>query len=98
MKTFYSDYTQHCMRFYARRERPEQFPTLADRQNWEACETAVNKFCEQDREIIFKIYGNPDTLADNIYGISVEMGEPQDRFWKLIGDVEKAVAQERGLI
>ena len=35
MRTFYTDYIQHCMKFYARHPNPK-FRSDADKQNWYA--------------------------------------------------------------
>ena len=43
-RTFYSDYTKHALRFYARySERPERFNTEVDEANWTACDEILKK-------------------------------------------------------
>ena len=98
MKKPYSSYAQQALRFFSRREKPDSFKSLAEEQNWAACEAAISSFNDYDRDLILKIYLNPDTLADNIYGLSQERNLPQDMLWKLVGEVEKAFAEQRGLI
>ena len=45
MRTFYSEYVQHCMRFYARHTNPK-FRSDADKKNWFACDSALKGFTE----------------------------------------------------
>lgn len=97
-KMYYSDYAQRSLRFFSRREKPDTFPSVAEEKNWNACEAALATLSDYDRELTMAIYVNPDTLADNIYGLSLEKKMPQERLWSLVSKVEKQFAIERGLI
>lgn len=97
MKTFYSEYVQHCMRFYARYPCPK-FHTGVDKQNWIACENALKSFNSNEREILIDVYRQGDTISDNIYKISINKKIEQKVIWKLIDDLEHKVAKKRDLI
>lgn len=97
MKTFYSEYVQHCMRFYARHPHPT-FRSDADKQNWKACDSAVKHFNESEQEMIMTIYREGNTMPDNIYNLSVDLGVKQDIIWKLVNELERKVAKRRGLL
>lgn len=97
MKSYYSEYVQHCMRFYARYPRP-QFRGTVDEQNWKACDSAVKKFPDETREMLLAIYKDRDTIADNVYKMSVARKIKQDVIWELINSLEHQVAKRRGLL
>ena len=97
MKTFYSDYVQHCMRFYARHENPK-FHSDADKQNWNACDSAMKGFTAPERDILMTVYRAGDTIADNIYRAGIDFGIKQDTIWKLVNELERKIAKRRNLI
>lgn len=97
MKTFYSEYVRHCMRFYARHPQPK-FRTEVDKLNWYACDNAIKGFSEKEQAILLTVYHLGDTIADNIYRISVECKLNQDVIWTLLDSLERKVAKKRGLI
>lgn len=97
MKTFYSDYVQHCMRFYARYTNPE-FYNVVDELNWYACDDALKDFADIQRDTLLAIYRSADTIPSNIRNLSVTKGFEQDAIWKLVNSLERKVAEKRGLI
>lgn len=97
MRTFYSEYVQHCMRFYARHTNPK-FRSAADKLNWNACDNAMKGFSDTDRDILMTIYSNGDTIPDNVYKVSIDHNIKQDVIWKLINELERKVAKRRNLI
>lgn len=97
MRTFYSEYVQHCMRFYARHPRPK-FRSDADKQNWNACDNALKGFTDKERDILLTVYREGDTIPDNVYKQSVDRNIKQDTIWKLINELERKVAKRRNLI
>ena len=97
MRTFYSEYVRHCMRFYSRHLNPK-FKSEADKNNWIACQCALSGFSDSDRETLLTIYRGRDTIPDNVYQISKEKGIKQDNLWKLVNDLERKVAKRRGLL
>lgn len=97
MRTFYSEYTQHCMRFYVRHPRPD-FKSDVDKQNWQACDNALKSFSPSEIDIIKEVYASGDTIADNIYEISVRCEIKQDSIWNLMRKLEHKIAKRRKLI
>lgn len=97
MRTFYSEYVQHCMRFYARHPQPH-FHTNADKQNWNACDSALKGFSPSEVDILMTVYREGDTVHDNIYKVSVGRNIKQDYIWKLVNELERKVAKRRGLL
>lgn len=96
-RTFYSDYVQHCMRFYSKYPEPVFYNDVG-RQNWKACERALKGFTQWAKDILTSVYSNGDTLADSVYQVSSDQGIEQDKVWDLIRRLERKVAEERGLI
>lgn len=97
MRTFYSEYVQHCMRFYARHPRPK-FRSDADKHNWNACDSAMKGFTDKEQDILMTVYREGDTIPDNVYKVSVDRNIKQDTIWKLINELERKVAKRRNLI
>lgn len=97
MRTFYSEYVQHCMRFYARYPQP-RFRTNADKLNWNACHDALKGFKPSEVDILTTVYRGGDTIPDNIYKVSVDRGIKQDIVWKLVNRLERKIAKRRNLI
>lgn len=98
-RTFYSDYTKHALRFYARySERPERFNTQADEANWTACDEILKKHSKLQFDILCDVYRGRDTLSDEVYNASKKYNIDQNIIWDLMKAVEHAVARKRNLI
>lgn len=97
MRTFYTEYVQHCMRFYARHSHPK-FRSDADKLNWNACDNAMKGFTPSEVEILMFVYREGDTIPDNIYKVSVDRNIKQDIVWKLVNELERKIAKRRVLI
>lgn len=96
-RTFYSDYVNHCLRFYCRHPNPI-FHSDADKNNWLACESALSKYSDENKIMLISIYSDGDTVPDNVYRVATEKGIKQDGIWKLINELERDVAKCRRLI
>lgn len=96
-RAFYSEYVNHCLRFYARHQKPS-FHSAADKNNWLACDSALKGFSDRDREMLLTIYREGDTIPDNVYQMAKTKGIKQDSIWKLINELERKVAKRRGLL
>lgn len=96
-RAFYSEYVNHCLRFYARHPNPK-FKSDADKHNWAACNSAFKGFSDSDREMLLTIYREDDTIPDNVYQMAKYKDIKQDSVWKLINDLERKVAKRRGLL
>lgn len=97
-KPFYSEYVRHCMRFYARNATKPRFNTEVDKTNWYACHRAIERYSEQDKNILMLVYGMYDTLADNVYEVAKTNHVDQSVIWDMIKDFERSVAKKRGLL
>lgn len=97
MRAFYSEYVNHCLRFYARHTKPI-FHSEADKKNWNACDNVLKSFSDSDRDMLLSIYTEGDTMPDNVYQMAKSKGIEQDTIWKLIGVLERKVAKRRGII
>jgi hypothetical protein len=88
------------MRFYARNHDidPPHFKTDVDADNWWACHNAIRRYSEKDKNIILRVYGLYDTIADNVYEIANLYHIDQNEIWDLLKEFEKRVAQKRGLL
>lgn len=96
-RMYYSEYVNHCLRFYARYEKPE-FHSDAEKSNWAACDSALKSFPDKERAMLLAIYREGDTIPDNIYQMSRAAGISQDNIWKLVSKLEREVAKRRGLL
>ena len=85
------------MRFYARHPSPK-FHSDADKQNWKACESALDSFTDKEKELLMIIYSEGETIADNVYQLEKARNMKQDTIWKMVNELEKKVAKRRGLI
>lgn len=83
MRTFYSTYVSHALRFYAKYPENPVFRSEADRLNHNACHQVLGD--HPSREFILTFYrGGCEKLTAHD--------------WKIIADVERRVASVRGLI
>ena len=94
---FYSEYVNHCLRFYARYEHPALLSDV-DKRNWEACDNALREFTDREQDTLLTIYRGYDTLTDNIYQLARKQGVSQNSIWKLVKVLKKKVAEQRGLL
>ena len=97
MRAFYSEYVNHCLRFYTRHPRPI-FHSEADKKNWNACENALKGYNDYEKAMLMIIYSEGDTIADNVYQLAKARNIKQDTIWKLVNELERKVAKRRGLI
>jgi viroplasmin and RNaseH domain-containing protein len=97
-KPFYTDYVRHCLRFYVRNTNKPRFNTEVDKTNWYACQKAIEKYSDRDRDIIRRVYGMRDTLVDNVYEASQIYLIDQNDIWDMLKELEHTVAKKRGLI
>lgn len=95
-KPVYSDYIRHAIRFYARYHAPK-FRTEVDRVNWWSCHNVIQTYSDRDRAILIYVYGEFDTLGDNVYAIATKYHIHQNIIWDMMKEFERQVAIERGL-
>jgi hypothetical protein len=58
----------------------------------------MERYSDRDQDILLRVYGMRDTLADNVYETSQIYLIDQNVIWDLIKDFERIVAKKRGLI
>lgn len=98
-RPFYSDYVRHMMRFYARTATAHpSFKTEVDRVNWHTCKEVLSLYPQNDREILVKIYGGYDNLANEVHEVSQVSSIRASIIWDMMKEFERKVAQKRGLI
>lgn len=98
-KPFYSDYVRHALRFYSRYcAIMPYFKSDADKQNWIACNKAIQEYSERDKDILVAVYGGYDTLADNVYESANKHRINQNIIWDMMKEFERKVAKKRGLL
>lgn len=94
----YTDYVRHAIRFYSRYLNKNRFKNDVDKLNWSACHTAIADYSDRDKDILVYVYGEFDTLADNVYAMANKYHIHQNIIWDMMKDFEREVAIERGLI
>ena len=94
----YTPYVRHAMRFYSRYLHITEFKSDKDKANWYACHRAIQGYSPVDKDILVCVYGERDTLADNVYEVSKRYGIYQDVVWEMMREFERKVAVERGLL
>ena len=94
----YTPYVRHCMRFYSHYLHIKEFRSERDRLNWQACHRAIQGYSPLDKDILVCVYGEMDTLGDNVYNVSRRYGVHQDVVWEMMREFERKVAVERGLL
>lgn len=98
IKQYYSDYVRHALRFYSRNLENPVFRCIATEKNWIACDTVLDKYFPKYKEVLISVYQSFDTMGDNVYETAKKYNLPQDCIWTMMGNLEKLIAQERGLI
>ena len=97
-KPYYSDYIRHAMRFYSRYLQKSKFDNNVDKSNWQACHTALKTYSDRDKDILVYVYGEFDTIGDNVYAMANKYHIHQNLIWVMMKEFEHKVAVERGLI
>ena len=97
-RPFYSEYVRHCMRYYSRNISKPRFNTEVDKNNWYACHRAIDHYSDRDKDILVRVYGGFDTLADNVYEVARLYATDQNVIWDMLKEFEHSVAKKRGLI
>ena len=95
---FYTEYVRHCMRYYSRNINKPRFNTEVDKNNWHACHRAIENCSDRDKDILIRVYGSFDTLADNVYEVAKAYAIDQNIIWDMLKNFERSVAKKRGLL
>lgn len=94
----YTAYVRHAMRFYASYPNTKVFRSESDRANWQACHRALRAYPPISQQILMYVYGERDTLGDNVYNASKLHSVHQDTVWEMMREFERRIAMERGLL
>ena len=97
-KKYYSEYVRHALRFYARNLEEPTFNCIATQKNWNACDTILNTHFPRYKGMLISVYKPFDTMGDNVYETAKKWNIPQETIWTMMDELERLVAQERGLI
>ena len=98
---YFKNYVNHMLRFFARyhdQKNNFKFKKNIDYKNWCIVQSVLNSLPEKDRNVIIEVYRRGDTLADNVYEVSKELGINQDVIWTILNKVTRKIAKERELI
>jgi hypothetical protein len=85
------------MSLYTRFENPGSLGEI-DKINWLACDNALKTFDYPNRELLMSLYRGESTLSDNVCQMSRCKHIKRKTIWDLIIELEKRIAQKRGLI
>ena len=91
MKTYYTDYVGHMLRFYARY-------TVPGNENWEAVQRVFVTLETKEAEMLKSVYTHPGVLDAAVREVAQKHGLNPDKLWNLISKVIRKIAKERGLI
>ncbi len=103
MRTHYAEYVKHALRFYtksrmnASSEQPH-FKTEADKKNWVACQSALNTYSDEERDMFMTLYTIVSPFPEAVKMAAKDCHMEQNHVWSLANDLEKKVAKRRGLI
>ena len=98
MRTYYSEYVNHCLRFYCKNPGLESFRSEVDEKNWRACNTAFNTFSDENKAILLKIFRTNDSIFNNVNRIALQKDIDPYTIWKLVDELRQKVAEGRKLI
>lgn len=98
IKKYYSDYVRHALRFYSRNLVAPTFNCIAAQKNWHACENILNEYFPRYKGLLISVYKPFDTMGDNVYESAKKYNMPQENIWTMMDELERLIAQERGLI
>lgn len=98
MKRYYSEYIAHCLTFYTRYPDLHHFRSETDKANWQACHEIISSLSEDDKGIVIAVYQPADTVRSNVSNAAKNMRMSRETVWKIVNDVERRVAEKRGLV
>ena len=93
----YTDYIRSALCFYSRYLNKSNFKNNVEKSNWFACHNFLKNYSDRDKDILVYVYGEFDTIGDNVYIMANKHHIHQNIIWNLMKETEKKVAIERGL-
>lgn len=99
-RCYYSDYVNHCIKFYLSTPNALQMEgkKKADIDNWLAVQYVFRKLPDEDKKTIATVYKMHYRIADAIKMYCEKTGTDEDSVWILITKTSAAVAKSRGLV
>ena len=97
-KQSYSDYVRLALRYYSRNLANPAYRCIADNKNREACDTVLNNYFSEYKNVLIAVYQSFDTIGDSVYEASIKYNIPQGLIWTMMKNLEDLIAKERGLI
>ena len=98
MSTYYSEYTNHILRFFVRHPGKSHFRSESDRANYRAAEAVFSRLKPEEADVLREVFARQDTIGDNVREIALRRGINQDDIYALITWVSTLIAKERKLI
>ena len=106
MKPYYSDYTKHMMRFYAKTAKEENtlhpvggtFRSDIDKANWKICSSALKKYPDKKISVIMDAYTHNDSMSESIVEVAKIYNMHKEVIWDWISKLEHDLAKRRGLV
>ena len=98
-KPAYADYVNHMLRYYCRDPCGTEPTRPVDALNWKACERALNGLTPDEQAVIRALYRTDE--YDMRYAVATYCalnGADETGTWRLVRNVCRDVAKERGLI
>ena len=98
MSTYYSEYTNHILRFFVRHPGRSHFKSESDRANYRAAEAVFSRLKPEESDVLCEVFARRDTLGDNVHEVALRRGIGQDDIYALVARVSTLIAKERKLI
>ena len=98
MRRYYSEYVSHCLTFYCRYPSLSYFRSEVDRRNWQSCHVVLSALPEDEIDIVMSVYAANDVVKNSVSKVARDKKISQEKVWKTIGNVERKIAAQRGLV
>lgn len=98
MSIYYSEYTNHILRFFVRHPGRSHFKSESDRANYRAAEAVFSRLKPEESDVLCEVFARRDTLGDNVHEVALRRGIRQDDIYALVARVSTLIAKERKLI
>lgn len=98
MRTFYSSFIGHCIKFYCKYPKINKFKSNADKLNWYAVHRAFERIPDEKKEIIMEVFSSSADVNSGIRNVAHQKDIGVSSLWKIVSDFENAVAIARGII
>lgn len=97
-KRCYSEYADHCWRFYAR--TPVFVASKAeeiDRLNWNACDAVYATLNSREKDAVLSVFRSNAKMKDAVSWTARMMKMSEGSVWRIVAKVEDKLAERRCL-